>query len=155
MAANQYDSALQYRDSFITECNITNNIINIGSKAELNHQVEVAVSDPVRDEKTQEKVGYVRLILDGTYKTEKSEDACCKYHMIVQGSFAVKDSMSDTDFVKMLWFNGSATMYGIARAKMEVISTTVLNNGKISLPMINMLEVLKEQWKKENPEDEK
>lgn len=48
--------------------------------------------------------------------------------------------------MKRLWFNGSSTLYGIARAKMEVISAMILNNGKISLPMLNMFELLKEQF---------
>ena len=35
----------------------------------------------------------------------------------------------------------------IARYKMEVMSSMMLNHGKIELPMVNMYELLKEQAK--------
>ena len=54
------------------------------------------------------------------------------------------------DFETKLWFNGSAAVYGIARSKMEVMSSMVLNHGKIELPMVNMYELLKAQFEKEN-----
>ena len=57
------------------------------------------------------------------------------------------------EFNRKLWFNGSTILYGIARAKMEVISTMVLNNGKISLPLLNMYELLKERFEGNEKKD--
>lgn len=65
---------------------------------------------------------------------------------MIQGLFSVEKDMPDVEFNRKLWFNGSTILYGIARAKMEVISTMVLNNGKISLPLLNMYELLKERF---------
>ena len=62
----------------------------------------------------------------------------------------IDKSVPDEDFEAKLWFNGSATVYGIARSKMEVMSSMVLNHGKIELPMVNMYELLKAQFEKEN-----
>ena len=39
--------------------------------------------------------------------------------------------------------------------KIETISTAVLNNGKIVLPMVNMIELLKAQFEAEDAEEKK
>ena len=51
--------------------------------------------------------------------------------------------------------NGSTALYSIARGKIETISTAVLNNGKIVLPMVNMIELLKAQFEAEDAEEKK
>ena len=146
MNASQHNADIQYKESFITECSITNNVINMGTGAVLKHELEVSVSEPIPSDTPDEKEAYVKLILDGTYEAQDDSNARCKYHMEVQGAFAAKKTVPDDVFMKRLWFNGSSTLYGIARAKMEVISAMILNNGKISLPMLNMFELLTEQF---------
>ena len=65
MGAAQHNADIQYKESFITECSITNNVIDTGKNAVLNHEVEVLVSDQVPSNSPDEKAAYVRLILDG------------------------------------------------------------------------------------------
>ena len=153
MGAAQHNADIQYKESFITECSITNNVIDTGKNAVLNHEVEVLVSDQVPSDSPDEKAAYVRLILDGDYSTKGEPKASCKYHMVIQGLFSVEKDMPDVELNRKLWFNGSTILYGIARAKMEVISTMVLNNGKISLPLLNMYELLKERFEGNEKKD--
>ena len=61
----------------------------------------------------------------------------------------------DEEFFTTLWLNGSTALYSIARGKIETISTAVLNNGKIVLPMVNMIELLKAQFEAEDAEEKK
>ena len=49
MGAAQHNADIQYKESFITECSITNNVIDTGKNAVLNHEVEVLVSDQVAE----------------------------------------------------------------------------------------------------------
>ena len=70
MGAAQHNADIQYKESFITECSITNNVIDTGKNAVLNHEVEVLVSDQVPSDSPDEKAAYVRLILDGDYSTK-------------------------------------------------------------------------------------
>lgn len=90
MGAAQHNADIQYKESFITECSITNNVIDTGKNAVLNHEVEVLVSDQVPSDSPDEKAAYVRLILDGDYSTKGEPKASCKYHMVIQGLFQLK-----------------------------------------------------------------
>lgn len=150
MNLNEFSANIQYENSVITECNFENNILDIGLDAELQTDVQVAVSTPVSDDATQKKYGRVRLTLSGSYSVQENEQAGCKYHVVLIGKFSTPMQTSDEDFLSLLWFNGSTALYSIARGKIETISSTVLNNGKIVLPMVNMVELLKAQSEKEN-----
>lgn len=44
------------------------------------------------------------------------------------------------EFKGLVAINGAAALIGIARGKIESISANILNNGKILLPFINVLE---------------
>ena len=145
MDAKQCESDIQYRGSFITECSFENNIIDAVTNCSLTHQISVSVSAQVPCEDPNKKAAYVRLILDGTYALKNDSDAFCKYHMVINGDFTIDKTVPDTDFATKLWYNGSTALYSIARSKMEVMSSMVLNNGKIVLPMVNMYELLSKQ----------
>ena len=150
MDAKPYSADIQCKSSFITECSIENNVINLVSDAKLDHQIKVSVSDSIPSEDGSEKEAYVRLTLDGLYSVNNQTNASCKYHLVVNGSFSIAKEVSEKEFTQKLWFNGSAILYSIARAKLEVISSMVLNYGKILLPMVNMYELLKAQAEENN-----
>ena len=50
MNINEFSANIQYKNSFITECTITNNLLDIGEDAVLNANVKVAVSNPAVSE---------------------------------------------------------------------------------------------------------
>ena len=150
MDAKQFEADIQYLGSFITECSFDNNIIDAVTQCELTHQLSVSISEQIPIDDPSKKAAYVRLILDGVYSLDDGSNASCKYHMVVHGKFMIDKSVPDEDFETKLWFNGSSTLYSIARSKMEVMSSMVLNHGKIELPMVNMYELLKTQSKEEN-----
>lgn len=145
MNLNEFSANIQYENSVITECNFENNILDIGSDAELQTAMQVAVSNPVIDEEAQKKYGRVRLTIEGNYSVQGNDDATCKYRVVLIGKFSASVQISDDDFLALLWFNGSTALYSIARGKVETISSAILNNGKIVLPMVNMAELLKAQ----------
>ena len=55
MNASQHNADIQYKESFITECSITNNVINMGTGAVLKHELEVSVSEPISRDTPDEK----------------------------------------------------------------------------------------------------
>lgn len=154
MNVNEFSSNIQYKNSFITECTITNNLLDIGEDAVLNTDVKVAVSNPTVSENQKEKIGRVRLTFDGSYSVPDNKDANCGYHIVLIGEFATSIETKDEDFFAKLWLNGSTALYSIARGKIETISTAILNNGKIVLPMVNMMELLRTQFESEESESE-
>ena len=145
MNVNQFSANIQYKNSFITECSITNNLLDIGEDAVLKTDVKVAVSKLSLSDDEKEKLGRVRLTLDGNYSVPGNSDAKLEYHIVLIGEFCTAAATKDEDFNASLWLNGSTALYSIARGKIETISTTVLNNGKITLPMVNMMELLRTQ----------
>ena len=70
----------------------------------------------------------------------------------------IRDSKEkdDEELGELLWINGASVLYGIVRAKMEVISSMVFGSGKITLPLINMVQFVKKQneaYLKEHKDD--
>ena len=89
MNINEFSANIQYKNSFITECTITNNLLDIGEDAVLNANVKVAVSNPAVSEDQKEKIGRVRLTFDGNHGLGRTAAAfrscrqrciaCCKF----------------------------------------------------------------------------
>ena len=152
MNVNEFSANIQYKNSFITECSITSNLLDIGEDAVLETAVKVAVSKLSLSDDEKEKLGRVRLILDGNCSVPENSDAKLEYHIVLIGEFSTAAATKNEDFNASLWLNGSTALYSIARAKIETISTTVLNNGKIILPMVNMMELLRAQLGAESSE---
>ena len=63
MNVNEFSANIQYKNSFITECTITNNLLDIGDDAVLKTDVKVAVSNLSLSDDETEKLGKVRLTL--------------------------------------------------------------------------------------------
>lgn len=152
MNVNEFSANIQYKNSFITECSITSNLLDIGEDAVLETAVKVAVSKLSLSDDEKEKLGRVRLTLDGNCSVPENSDAKLEYHIVLIGEFSTAAATKNEDFNASLWLNGSTALYSIARAKIETISTTVLNNGKIILPMVNMMELLRAQLGAESSE---
>ncbi len=136
---------LALEQSFISECRFDNKIITLGADAILTNNAEVAVSNLYFNEDKTKKMGRVRVIVSGDLSVEKHPDIRCDYKMVVEGEFSAAQDKPDEEVQNLLWFNGTSILYGIARAKMEVMSSTVFERGKITLPIVNMAEFIKQQ----------
>ena len=95
MNINEFSANIQYKNSFITECTITNNLLDIGEDAVLNANVKVAVSNPAVSEDQKEKIGRVRLTFDGNYSVPDNKDANCGYHIVLIGEFSTSVETKD------------------------------------------------------------
>ena len=147
MKVNEFASNFQYENAVMTGGNFTNNLVQSGDSANLDSEAEVSVSNIYTDESNGKKLGRVKLELNGTFSVTDHPEANCTYHFVFNGEFSTPVDTPDKDFHKALWFNGSTALYGIARAKIETISSMIMQSGKISLPMVNMVELVKEQYK--------
>lgn len=143
---NEFAANIQYKGSFIAEFKIKNELVVLGSDAHFGGDVSVEVSTIYYNEQRTEKLGRVRMTIDGTVLLDGKENPSCSYHLVLIGEFASRMDISDEEFNSLLWANGSTALYGIARAKLETMSSIVLKNGKIVLPMINIIELLKNQF---------
>lgn len=139
------ESSIQLLESFVSDCKFDNRLISLGSDTTLTNNLEVSVSNQIFNSDKTFRLGYVRIIVSGRLEVEDNANAYCDYRLVVEGEFSVPSSVAEKEFSQLLWFNGSSVLYGIARAKMEVLSSMMFNSGKITLPMVNMIEFLKKQ----------
>ena len=139
------NASLELEESFISECNFSNRLISLGSDAILTNNAEIAVSNPYMSTDNIKKLGRVRVTVSGNLVVETNSSARCDYKMVVEGVFSTVKTKDDEEFGKLLWINGTSVLYGIVRAKMEVITSTIFESGKITLPLINMVEFVKKQ----------
>lgn len=139
---NEFAANIQYKGSFITEFTINNDLISLGSDAHFGGNVTVESSTIYYNEQRTEKLGRVRMTIDGTVLLNGKETPSCSYHLVLVGEFSAQMDIPDDEFNALLWANGSTALYGIARAKLETITSIVLKDGKIVLPMINMIKFL-------------
>lgn len=150
----EFTSDFQYKGSIITDLKIENGLIEIGDCADLQTDAKVSVSGQDPDDENPERLGRVQLELEGKMPGEGTEEVLFAYRMVICADFSAPASMDRERFVKMLWMNGTSITYGIARAKLETISTMVLNRGKIALPMVNVVELLKDQLSEQSKQND-
>lgn len=145
ISTNETVSDFQLVESFISECQFQNRLIALGGDTVLTNHAEVAVSKQILNAEKTMRLGYVRVSIDGCLEVQENKDARCDFKLVVEGEFTVPVSCSEEKFNQQLWINGTSVLYGIVRAKMEVLSSTVFGKGKITLPLINMIDFVNKQ----------
>lgn len=145
MNINKVASDLTFCGSTIKSLKIDNNIVNLG----LNTDNSIALSltvDRIEEIPHSDKVelrGYLFLKLNVTAKDKQDKSLKCKMSIVLEGCFS--SQMEDKEcFEKMLCINGGTTLYSIARAQILNFSSNIFMNGKILLPLINMIEFMEE-----------
>ncbi len=149
MNLNQVASELTFVGSTIKSFKIDNNIVNLlNTKNSISMSLNLEKIEEVHHEDYIEQKGYLLLKLIVNVKDEEDKNLKCKLTTTIEGCFSSK--MSDKErFEKMLYINGGTTLYSIARAQILNFSANVFANGKILLPLINMIEFMQESEKKQ------
>lgn len=146
-------SGFSYIGSSIKECNIDNSIIGLGSDAQYALALDFSTCLLPLNHDESFRRGRVLLSLECKVTVEADEDAKTNIDFIIEGEFSASNDMDDETFTKMLMVNGVSALYGIARSKLEVITALTYHQGKISFPMINVLELLKEKQEHDDKKD--
>ena len=69
---SQYASEMQLLSSLISECSFENNLISLGQDTVIENELEVAVSNIIKDTNSNLKNGSVRITLKGNIHIEKN-----------------------------------------------------------------------------------
>lgn len=145
MNVNEIISNFYYRGSSVKKCYIDNTVVSLGGDARVDMELDV-LSGKIQNERERlQKSGRLLLIAKGTIRSPSNDLIKVDFELQVEGEFASPQEVSDQQFTNMLWINGTSVLYGIARGKMEAISSLVFHQGKISFPLINVMEFLKEK----------
>ena len=143
MDFNKITSNMTFFGCVIRELNISNELISISDNVKKGFGMDVDVEELGLQENGGERIG--KVILDIVIELDEANAG--NIHMKLEGAFAVSASVEEDEFQKMLLLNGATALYSIARGKIESITANVYQNGKITMPMINMYEFYKEKAK--------
>lgn len=110
--------------------------------------LDIKCSQPLVKE--NKKYGKLRMQIDMSIDQSELEGAADKFQFVIEGVFSSSPSIEDEKFMELLNINGGTALYSIARAKIEAISSLIYDEGKILLPMINIIQYYKEKFEEEN-----
>lgn len=153
---NKISADLQFIGSSVREINMTNNIIVLEDIDNRSFSIDLDLSDVHEDEDDNNfLIGIVRLSVDVIVTAKNKRKT--KLHILLEGCFkSINQSMKEEEFAAMLYINGGSTLYSIARSLISNISANTYEVGKLLLPMINMVEFLKNKLKTtDQPENNK
>lgn len=145
MNVNEITSNFFYRGSSVKKCYIDNSVVSLGGDARVDMELDALSGEIQNEPERLQKSGRLLLIVKGTIRSPSNELIKVDFELQVEGEFSSPQEVSDQQFVNMLWVNGTSALYGIARGKMEAISSLIFHQGKISFPLINVMEFLKEK----------
>lgn len=143
MDLNKVVAELEFEKTLIhsieTKCHLTN--ISLANKR--NFGLDIKCSQP--SIKENKKYGKLLMQIDISLNQEESEEPSDTLQIILEGVFSSDKSIEDEKFMQLLNINGGAALYSIARAKIEAISGLLYDEGKILLPMINIIQYYQEK----------
>lgn len=130
--------------SIETKCMMT----KISSSNKRTFGLDIKCSQPIIKE--NKKYGKLLMQLNISLEQNETGESTDKFEIVIEGVFSSSTAIEDERFMELLNINGGAALYSIARAKIEAISSLVYNEGKILLPMINIIQYYKEKFEEEN-----
>lgn len=130
--------------SIETKCMMT----KISASTKRTFGLDIKCSQPIIKE--NKKYGKLLMLIDISLEQNEMEESTDKFQIVIEGVFSSSPAIDDEKFMELLNINGGAALYSIARAKIEAISSLIYNEGKILLPMINIIQYYKEKFEEEN-----
>lgn len=149
MELNKVSADFYFVGTVVKQLQINNNIIVLDDSIEKKmgfDVLDIRVQKEEKDFLGTAQIGVVVELWNG-------ENKVSDFQIELEGAFKSPLSVGEERFNELLSLNGVAALYSICRAKVETISATMLFDGKIVLPFINVVDYYKElNDKKENQE---
>lgn len=139
MELNLVATGIELIGTTIKELVIDNNIVDVEKDGKRNFGLNI-------NEPNFQKVGdelFAQMEIDFEVEIYQSEEKKCKIQLALEGAFLLTDDIEEDMFKQLVIVNGAAALIGIARGKLETISASIFNNGKIVIPFINVMDYYK------------
>ena len=140
MELNYIVKGLELIGTTVKELKIENSIIDIERDAKRSFGLEI--NEPVFEEIDDEI--YAQMTIDFDVEISQLEDEECRIHLSMEGAFCSDKEVELDTFKELVIINGAAALVGIARGKIEALSATIFNNGKVVIPFVNVIDYYKE-----------
>lgn len=141
MELNLIASGIELLGATVKELEIKNQIVDIAKDAK--RVFGLNICEPKFQTDNENNEFYAEMIIEFEIEITQSENSVCKIHLALEGAFLSNGDTDYDDFQQLVAINGASALIGIARGKLESISASVFNNGKIVIPFVNVIDYYK------------
>lgn len=139
MELNVIATGIELLGTTIKALKIENSIVDIEREGKRNFGLNI--NEPTFEK--EDGVLFAQILIDFEVEVHQSEEEECRMQLTLEGAFVSNGKIEDEMFKELVIVNGAAALIGIARGKIEVISASVFNNGKIVIPFVNVIDYYK------------
>jgi len=136
-----FESVFQLLGHTIKKVSVKNDFINMKDEGDLLRQVDF--SHETREAQTDGpfQAGVVTLTIKVDIRKKEGRKIVNRFEgsFEIEGYFSGPENMDAEAFRNMLNINGSAALYSIARGFLISLSSQVLNEGRVLLPLVNFV----------------
>lgn len=143
MNLNQVTANLNFIASAVHTLNVNCKMFKITDANKREFSLDIKYSKPTIGEDL--KYGKLLMQINVSVMPENADLAPDTFELVIEGIFSSPANLSDDEFMGLLNVNGGAALYSIARAKLEAISSLTYSEGKILLPMVNIIQYYQER----------
>ena len=150
MDFNKITAELDFVGSSVHNVEIKSDMIRISNSTKKSFGLDIKCSKPLV--KDNEKFGKLLMKVEVSLFNEDEELEPDSFKIVIEGVFKASNETSDEKFMELLNVNGGAALFSIARSKIEMLSSMTYAEGKIVLPMINIIQYFAERNTPKNDE---
>ena len=150
MDFNKITAELDFVGSSVHNVEIKSDMNRISNSTKKSFGLDIKCSKPLV--KDNEKFGKLLMQVEVSLFKEDEELEPDSFKIVIEGVFKASNETSDEKFMELLNVNGGAALFSIARSKIEMLSSMTYAEGKIVLPMINIIQYFAERNTPKNDE---
>lgn len=143
MDFNKITADLDFVGSSIHNVEIKADMIKISNQTKKAFALDIRCSKPLIEDDA--KFGKLLMQVDVSLKKEDETLEPDTFKVVLEGVFKASAELDDDKFMELLNINGGASLFSIARSKIEVLSSITYSEGKVLLPMINVIQYFQER----------
>lgn len=141
MELNMIASGIRLIGSTIKNLKVDNNIVDVDK--ECKRSFGLSINEP-EFQIVDNRVA-AQMTIDFEVEIIQAEEQRCKIEISLEGAFLSETEPIEDEFKQLVAVNGAAAIIGLARGKLEAITANIFNNGKISIPFVNVLDYYRGQ----------
>lgn len=134
-------SGIRLIGSTIKNLKVDNNIVDVDK--ECKRSFGLSINEP-EFQSVDNRVA-AQMTIDFEVEIIQAEEQRCKIEISLEGAFLSEAEPIEDEFKQLVAINGAAAIIGLARGKLEAITSNIFNNGKISIPFVNVLDYYRGQ----------
>ena len=139
MELNLIAAGIELVGTTIKNLTVENTSVDVEKEAKISFGLNI--NEPYF-EKTEDGF-FSQLTIDFEIEIEQSGEQKFKMELTLEGAFLSEGGIDEKNFKQLAGVNGAAAVIGIARGKIEAITSNIFNNGKITLPFVNVVDYYK------------